>query len=234
MFDAVRTLTSPDGWEMSPDHAAVLTGLIVAILAVGTAQAYATVRKRSDKETRQWENYLAAQARITTALRENRQPAQEDVKAKHPQGYNFADTIPTRIWKSLGYGFQFIVFWSPLLVWLSLCGLLCKSQLRILIWLGQEGAEEKATPGSEIAQQASLYIVIALVYLVAEAVMRPAAETIAEMFERRKSAPAERWENTPEYQAFMREYIRTGNIPQISQSNQSTTATQGSTGSPVP
>nr|WP_185930688.1 hypothetical protein [Streptomyces sp. WAC05458] len=198
---------------MSADYVAVISTLILAVLAVGTVQIYSTTKESFKKTSETLESLVQARSRVVTALRDGIAPDETDLRlvARFPTGVLLF--TPRAIFPALrsAIGNSFRV--APMVTWLILCAALCWSQIRVLIWLGHEKAAGKAP---EVAQESALIVVLALLFLVAEAVVRGAGHVIKEK-QGQDPDLANHGLTFDEEQALLgpvlREYWRTGQVP---------------------
>ncbi|WP_415962044.1 hypothetical protein [Streptomyces sp. 021-4] len=183
---------------MSDDYAALLTTLIVAVLAVGTIQTYSMMKRWSDTQAEQTRVLIEARVRVADALHRNAQPTEDDLKAARES----VSTVARMARKGmLPYGAS--------LVWIAVVVTLGDQQLRILKWAATAG--DPADP--ELAKSAFYYVSAAIVLLLAEGFARGLVVTFRT--NRQQFKP---WKNYPrstrdQADRAVRAYRRTGQLP---------------------
>ncbi|MET9671243.1 hypothetical protein ABZY19_39015 [Streptomyces sp. NPDC006475] len=147
---------------MSNDYAALITTLIVAVLAVGTIQTYTFMKRSADLQAEVGEQYVEAQQHIIDLLNQGRVPSTEEMEA-----------ATMRWWTPWRLASKWLAAQAAGALWIAVCGFLVFIQAQVLRWAAMEEPKPKA---SELAETSFLAVIMAVSLLVAEGVLRSFAE----------------------------------------------------------
>ncbi|MEU0770563.1 hypothetical protein [Streptomyces albogriseolus] len=189
---------------MSDDYAALLTTLIVAVLAVGTLQVYTLMRSYGQAQTEAVRATAEAKRRVMEALRQGQSPTPEDLRQTH---------VPMTA--AAGFQRKNGAAVLALLVWTVTVTTLGAYQIRILRWAGS--AEHPKDP--HLAKMAFYVVTFAIALLLVEGLLRAFLRTFSEQWT--VLAPVRQYPRSERARAnrAARQFVRTGQIPAPAPSN---------------
>lgn len=142
-------------WAMSDDYAALITTVILFVLAVGTVQAYTFLKQWADAAA-EWARQLAeVRSRVLDAIRAGDEPEESDMERVG----QLAENRPTK-------GFPPAYIAAGL--WLCLCTTLVAVQVKVLLWAATDGHGKDP----HLARQSFFVSCAAMGILTAEGLMR--------------------------------------------------------------
>ncbi|MFC8520152.1 hypothetical protein [Streptomyces sp. NPDC057257] len=113
-------------WAMSDDYAALITTVILFVLAVGTVQTYTFLKQYADAAA-EWARQLAeVRSRVLSAIRAGDEPENRDMERVG----ELTEDRPTK-------GFPPAYIAAGL--WLALCTTLVGVQAKVLLWAATDG-----------------------------------------------------------------------------------------------
>ncbi|MET9735586.1 hypothetical protein ABZZ79_34665 [Streptomyces sp. NPDC006458] len=183
---------------MSDDYAALLTTLIVTVLAVGTIQTYTLMRRLGDSQTADVRRTVEARLRVLDAMRRGGAPDPEDLRAAHVSTVSFL-ALSQRNLSAYTAG----VVWSLVVVVLGV------QQVKILMWAGS--ADHGDSPN--LARDSFYLVAVSVGLLLAEGVVRAFVRTFVDQRESLKPLHAYPREERAEMLAAVRHFHRTGEAP---------------------
>jgi hypothetical protein len=153
-------------WAMSDDYAALITTVILAVLVIGTVQAYTLLKTWGDGVVETTERLRASIDNIVKAGRTGAEPPTEDLAKIHEARES------NQVIRQKGAAL------ATSLVWLAICGILVTVQIAVLEWSATHGPEEK---DPELAKLAFGACSASIVILAGEGAMRVTARTASGM-----------------------------------------------------
>ncbi|MGW4759530.1 hypothetical protein [Streptomyces chartreusis] len=150
---------------MSDDYAAVITTVILAVLAVGSVQTYTLVRRLRDAMVEWVAEAVDARSRVVVALRAAQPPSPDDLAKV--DALTRPDAAVRRLTPAYVASF----------VWLAVCGVLVYVQIRVLKWAGTHHPEKDP----DLAELAFYVCTVAVGVLVIEGVIRGVAGLVGRM-----------------------------------------------------
>lgn len=184
-------------WAMSDDYAALLTTLIVAVLAVGTIQTYTLMKRWGDTETERVRLTSQARERVLEAMRQGQDPGEEDLRQAFVPVFN------------LGMNRKAVPAYVAGFVWVVVVTTLGAFQVKILRWAAAEG--DPADP--QLARKAFYAVSIAIALLLAEGMIRAFSQMLSEQWTAVK--PLRQYSRSERRRAIrtVRQFRKTGQVP---------------------
>jgi hypothetical protein len=185
-------------WAMSDDYAALITTVILAVLLIGTVQAYTLFKAWGDGvvETIEW--MRPSIDNIIQAGRTGAEPPAEDL-AKIDRARESNQAVRQKAAALVAF-----------IVWLAICAVLVSVQIAVMEWSATHSPEEKA-PG--LARFAFVACSASIVILVMEGVVRVVVRTAIGL--KKQNAELNRYtaEDKHRYLEALRSYREAQQVP---------------------
>jgi hypothetical protein len=153
-------------WAMSDDYAALITTVILAVLLIGTVQAYTLFKAWGDGVLEVTEGIRTSIDNIVQAGRTGVEPPAEDL-AKIDEARESSHLVRQKV-TALVASF----------VWLAICAVLVAVQIAVLAWSATHSPDDK---DPSLAKFAFVACSVSIVILVAEGALRVMARTAVGM-----------------------------------------------------
>jgi hypothetical protein len=185
-------------WAMSNDYAALITTLIVAVIAVGTIQLYTLMKRWGDVFAEAGSELVEARRRILDAMAQGQAPTPDDLNA--------ASMSPRWV---LAVSRKSFPPYLAAAIWIGVCGGLVVIQASVLRWTAMADKPKSA----ELAEKSFWVVVAAVVLLIVEGIARALLEARVKVRRLGQGlAHYSRADRQRMHQALT-QYRRTGQVP---------------------